>query len=269
MRKCDITIRHYDGQARPAVNIKIDQGGREVDYAIDQAVADPTFGPIDDGRGGPAFSAAWIRANLSTDDQDRAWNEACSGGIEDLAEQAREIFGPSARIYTAGRSGGWIYVDGYTADSVAGWDAIAVSKWARWARLCRSVTDDTPARYAWIAYQAHFEPLRDANRARARFMGAAVASLTDAGIDLAPTAPTGGIATQPGGSLADTDRGDRDGRTLRPGIVLGQILAELYGRGPDAQISGADFLEFVTHVTDRAGYGPHYTPATLARLAAE
>jgi len=54
---------------------------------------------------------------------------------EDVQDVARTIFGKHVKVYSEGRSGGWLIVDGINED-VESWDAIAVSRWGRLAKWC-------------------------------------------------------------------------------------------------------------------------------------
>jgi len=53
--------------------------------------------------------------------------------FEDAQERAREIWGASIKVYTEGRSGGWLIVDGINTD-LDTWDAIALAQWRSFAR---------------------------------------------------------------------------------------------------------------------------------------
>ena len=55
---------------------------------------------------------------------------------EDVQDVARDIFGPRVKVYSEGRSGGWLIVEGINED-VESWDAIAVAKWGRLVKWCQ------------------------------------------------------------------------------------------------------------------------------------
>jgi len=64
----------------------------------------------------------------------------CERFWEDAEGIAREVLGDvSLRVYSAGRSGGWLVVRGLP--NVADWDAIAVSRWGRFASAARGEID--------------------------------------------------------------------------------------------------------------------------------
>ena len=115
MKKSDIETRRERGYGRdplPALNVKVYNCGPTA-----SAVA-KRFG-CDESTAEKALQYAFESA------QECFWE-----GAEELA---REIFGAHVKVYSAGRSGGWLVVD--NLEPVASWDAIAVGKWARFARL--------------------------------------------------------------------------------------------------------------------------------------
>lgn len=54
---------------------------------------------------------------------------------QDIGDTAREVLGDSAKVYSAGRSAGWLVVDGL--DDVDSWSAPMCNRWGRFARLVR------------------------------------------------------------------------------------------------------------------------------------
>lgn len=62
-----------------------------------------------------------------------AWQSARENFWEQAPELARDIFGPHVNVFSAGRSGGWLIVEGLP--DVESWDAIALGKWSKFARL--------------------------------------------------------------------------------------------------------------------------------------
>lgn len=61
-----------------------------------------------------------------------AWESAQQRFWEDVPEWARNRWGGHVKVYSEGRSGGWLVVEGlYPVDS---WDAIALARWAGFAR---------------------------------------------------------------------------------------------------------------------------------------
>ena len=131
MRKSDVDF-HSDGhrKSRPAVNVKVYKSIKSVDFS--QFHADS-----DDG-----FTLDWVRENVSDERLSDAFSWACEREWETLQQDAEDIFGPRVKVYSEGRSGGWAVVDGLP--DFDSWDAVMVSKWARFARLARSVADDIP-----------------------------------------------------------------------------------------------------------------------------
>lgn len=114
-RKADIETHseHYRG-AKPAVNVKV--------YHY------PTTSKVED-----AFTCSEAVASQALQ---YAFESAQQRFWEDAQDVARDIFGKHVKVYSQGRSGGWLVVEGINED-VGSWDAIAVSKWGRlatWAK---------------------------------------------------------------------------------------------------------------------------------------
>jgi len=71
-----------------------------------------------------------------------------------LAEtHAREIFGPSAEVFSAGRSGGWLIVQGIGGSGDM-WDEWNAPKVAKWGRFVRTI-------HAEMAYLGSWEQARE------------------------------------------------------------------------------------------------------------
>ena len=58
-----------------------------------------------------------------------AWEAHAMVFWEDAEREAEEVFPDSLKVYSAGRSGGWLIVTGLPP--IESWDAIMVSKWGR------------------------------------------------------------------------------------------------------------------------------------------
>lgn len=87
-----------------------------------------------------------------------AWESAITSGWEWLDMIAAEDFGPGHGVAAEGRSGGWCVVTyngrpTFDEDDVAGWDAIALSKWARFERCARDSAADVP--YKMVDFYVH------------------------------------------------------------------------------------------------------------------
>lgn len=120
------------------------------------------------------FTPEWIEEHCSDDVLNGAFLGACEIGWETLNEEAREIWGHaqqrrqpayldrnnarkySVNVYSEGRSGGWAVVDGIDLD-VAGWNAIALGKWARFSKVARAIADDVMQQAVWGIWANHFE----------------------------------------------------------------------------------------------------------------
>lgn len=154
MKKADITM-HYDyGRAVPAVNVKVD-AWRWADGAGDVARELGADDPEAE-----AFVAYCDR--MSDDHAESLFGYACESQFELWRDDVRELLGdPRRECYTAGRSGGWVYVDGWTAADVESWDAIAVARWAKLATWARDAADAVPAVMAEIAFLNGWTAARD------------------------------------------------------------------------------------------------------------
>lgn len=162
MRKADIEYHSDHGCGVPAVNVKIGWLSDLAWEGLARTVA------VDHGDDFPAeFTLGWIREALSQDEQDQYWQIACDQGWEQLQDDAREIWQrPKLEIYSQGRSSGWAVVgklydgedgrQGFTRESVDGWDAIAVAKWARFCKIAREIADDVPYQYLSLIYLNRF-----------------------------------------------------------------------------------------------------------------
>lgn len=130
--------------ARPAVNVKI--------YDFD-APREHEF-----------YSAAFTREDAEAMLEREEWlfGAACESKWEDLQSDAEEIFDHyDVKVWSEGRSGGWAVVDGLP--DVEDWDAVLLSKWAKFARYARAQADDVPYTMVWLGYVNTIEPELEAN----------------------------------------------------------------------------------------------------------
>lgn len=74
---------------------------------------------------------------------------------ENVQEYVKELFGPTAKVFSEGRSGGWLVPSfprqGFTREDVEGWDALALTTWARLVKWCT----------VEIAYRSSWECVRE------------------------------------------------------------------------------------------------------------
>lgn len=64
-----------------------------------------------------------------------AWNMAQTDFWEDAPNIAIDIFGKGIKVYSAGRSGGWLIVQGL--DDIEYWDAVALAKWHKFEKAIK------------------------------------------------------------------------------------------------------------------------------------
>lgn len=168
MKKSEIE-HHSDGYraSRPAVNVKMHTYLRNVKLPLNTGgVADPIYKdgvivghtPVIWQYTEAGFTHRWIEQHLTDSEVWDTWMQiAANDGWEMLGEQAQEIFGAHVKVWSEGRSGGWAVVDGL--DDFDTWDAIMVSKWSRFAKVARTITDDVPHQTMMLIYINVYEPL--------------------------------------------------------------------------------------------------------------
>jgi hypothetical protein len=116
MRKDDVQTHGigYSSRQLPAVNVKI--------YSM-----------------GTTAAKVAERFGCSEEDAQKAlelaFDSHCEVFWEDTQETARDVFGPHVRVYSEGRSSGWLVVEGLS--TIESWDAVALGHWARFERLIR------------------------------------------------------------------------------------------------------------------------------------
>lgn len=145
MKKADIEYHSlgYSGRGTPAVNVKVYKSptAKDVQAVISEA-----------GEKNSAFSLEWIEENLSDDERNGWFESAQETAWEDLQSQADGIFPFKVKVHSEGRSGGWAYIDGFTADDVVTWNAIQVNRWSRFAKVARQIADNMTFDYVWLIY---------------------------------------------------------------------------------------------------------------------
>lgn len=131
--KASVTTR----KGLPAVNVKV--------YG---SVTPAILAKVERDTGEAGF-AAWAGELLDSNPQelwDTAWEWAIADGWDNLKANARELFGPGAKVYADGRSGGWCVVEGIGEPE--GWDAIALMRWRRFECWAKAEAADVPYRMA-------------------------------------------------------------------------------------------------------------------------
>lgn len=161
--KADVQTSYHQGsRGLPMVNVKVHGWGmREVDYST-----------IDRAEEHADFDWDWIEANLSEEEIDGWWSLACEHGWEDADNDAAELFGSSAKVYSEGRCGGWLVVSGLA--DIESWDAIMLGKWKRFAKWMRSIADYVPSSTAELIYLNVYEPKAEAKLAEDALLAAAL-----------------------------------------------------------------------------------------------
>ena len=120
MKRSDVELRYTRGAWRdplPALNVKVHSLGLDAsavasEFKCDQQTAERAL-------------------QFAFDAQQRNFWEGCD-------EIATDIFGEHVKVYSDGRSGGWLTVEGL--GDVTMWDVIAISRWARFAKaICADI----------------------------------------------------------------------------------------------------------------------------------
>ena len=106
MRKADIIIRHYDGHARPVVNVKIHAVRAHGDF--DRLL--PLVRAQEDGPDAARseFTMAWIDAHLSDSAGNDLWDMAICQAWEQLQVDidGERVYPYPVTVYSAGREVG-------------------------------------------------------------------------------------------------------------------------------------------------------------------
>lgn len=124
----------------------------------------------------PGLTREWITSYLSDREIDAWWSEACRFGWERAEEAAQEAFGPSAKVWSEGRSGGWLVVEvngrTLTREDVEEWEGADLLRWAAFEQACKELAADTPYQFTYMiganlyrdAMAEGFAALADAGR---------------------------------------------------------------------------------------------------------
>jgi len=123
MKKSDIKMHGEHGRYYPAINVKVYRLPWDADTVAKHFNCDDA-------------TAKQAAQYCFESEQEQFWDDA-----KGLAEM---ILGKSVSIYSGGRSGGWLEVDGLP--EVESWDAIMLGKWARFAK---AVKDEIEYRTSW------------------------------------------------------------------------------------------------------------------------
>ncbi len=84
------------------------------------------------GRASDIEKATGCTEEVAEKAMEYAFNMASDAFWEDVKEAAADTFGSGVKVYSAGRSGGWLIVEGL--DDIDTWDAIGLSKWRKFAK---------------------------------------------------------------------------------------------------------------------------------------
>jgi len=142
-----VTLRRENGRTYPAVCVKVHTGFPSAEEI--SSVRAELDGPAD-------FDTAWIEALQREEPSvcDDSFAEVCHQGFQRAEERSREIFAawaPGERLecFSAGRSGGWVIVDGLP--DVDDWSEHPGLReaWDTFAAECKAAVADIPRAWAW------------------------------------------------------------------------------------------------------------------------
>lgn len=155
--KAAIDLYRDGGTEYPSVNVKvygnIDRVPLPLELGMVSSDGGQTFETITTE---PGFTHDWIDANVSERDMNIWWKMACQDGWEQAQAEADRLFPGKVTVYSAGRSGGHLIVDGLPP--VDEWDAIAVTRWHRFADHVRLIVSDIPRAMVWLINANLYEP---------------------------------------------------------------------------------------------------------------
>lgn len=160
--KADITFHRigYGSTSTPAVNVKVYASPGPAEWKMLQ------------GHEGAdrRFDQAWIDQHLTDRQRDTWWSAALEDGWEQLQRDidAEHVWPFPVKVWSEGRSSGWAIIGHgengrkhWDRDDVASWDAVAVARWGKFARIARSCADDVPYQYLSLIYANVYLPWRE------------------------------------------------------------------------------------------------------------
>lgn len=100
----------------------------------------------------------WLDNIEGSDLEDRAvnaaWEMACEEQYEQCKEDLLELFPGGVQIWSTGRSGGWLTVEGLPHPEE--WDAIMLGMWRKAGKWVDEYLDDIPYKVLWhLAVNVH------------------------------------------------------------------------------------------------------------------
>lgn len=159
--KKDEVEHHSDGYrpSHPALNIKVGNLWRDVERAADEVCKD-------NGDEEPARFKEWLHDVVWDHDEpfNSAWESARESVWEMIETDAADIFPQSVKVYSEGRSGGWLVVHGLP--DVEKWDAVLVAKWSKFARFVADYLKGFGYDVCWQLHANAYESWKDEDNAR-------------------------------------------------------------------------------------------------------
>lgn len=168
MKKSDVQLSYHQGsRGRPMLNVKhhvwwidLERKYRGV-TARNNKVGTYFVHEFGDDRG----FWQWVEERWDSGDfteLERAWEFATRSGWEMAQEEATEIFGPRAKVYSEGRQGGWLVVHGLA--DIDDWNLQDLNRWSRFSAAVRGILDDLDYQIVWHLYANFYEHVREERR---------------------------------------------------------------------------------------------------------
>ena len=163
----EITMRRIGGRSYPAANVKV---RRYVGDVIRDARNGE--GNLDLGSDADEF-LNWLEAEMDTGDcweKFGVWEEAAAeDGFDDAQEYLRDAFDrPTLKVYSDGRSGGWLYTMDLGSEETWEWieagpsePADFAQKWADFEKWAEQRAQDCADEAVTLIYLSVWEPFRD------------------------------------------------------------------------------------------------------------
>ncbi len=145
------------GPQYPAVNIKVYAHWRKHPLPLSIGSSGPVGGPMTEHFTDPRFTHDWVEENLSEREIDSWWQDACEHNYEHAKGNAEEMLGVRGlKIFQAGRSGGWLIVDGLP--DIPQWNVVLMGKWRKFEKFCKACAADVPYVFLNLVYHNVFLP---------------------------------------------------------------------------------------------------------------
>jgi hypothetical protein len=151
---------NYYGERVPAVNVKVYGSMRDIKLPLSLGQSSDDGGKTwIDSLTDAEYTHDWIEENVSDSAQNSVWESVIAEGWEQIQNAADEIYGEGYKVYSAGRSGGWAYIE--NLPDFDSWDAIDLAKWRKFELAAKAIAADVPYQMVVSLYMNEYEYIRD------------------------------------------------------------------------------------------------------------